>query len=181
MPSTVILGGGIIGLSTAYYLSKLASPSSSSPHSIHIVEPSPELFASASGKAAGFLAKDWFAPAVAPLGLLSFDLHQQLAKEHNGRARWGYSESIGYSLDRDYEPDPEPPASEVSEGRSTNGGGEQGGLDWLMNDGSRASVVDQSDTLASSVKGGTRDGPLWLRCKPGSLQAVSERTNTAQV
>ena len=53
------------------------------------------------GKAAGFLAKDWFAPAVAPLGELSFDLHRSLAAQHGGRERWGYCESVSYSLDRE--------------------------------------------------------------------------------
>ena len=112
MPSTVILGTGIIGLSTAYYLSQLAeSDSDTTPtannssgrekHEIHLVEPAPELFASASGKAAGFLAKDWFAPPVAPLGEFSFGLHRKLAEEHGGRERWGWSESVSYSLDRE--------------------------------------------------------------------------------
>lgn len=101
MPSTVILGSGIIGLSTAYYLAKLARDGGDgSPQSIHVVEPCPELFASASGKAGGFVAKDWFNPAMAPLGRLSFDLHRQLAEAHNGRVRWGWSESVSYSLDR---------------------------------------------------------------------------------
>jgi len=97
---TVILGSGIIGLSTAYYLSRLTS-SNNKKSDIHLVDPCPELFASASGKAAGFLAKDWFAPAVTPLGELSFELHRQLAEEHNGRERWGWSESLSWSMDRD--------------------------------------------------------------------------------
>ncbi|KAF9814381.1 hypothetical protein IEO21_05115 [Rhodonia placenta] len=101
MPSTVILGGGIMGLSTAYYLASLSRQNpDAAPHIIHIVEPCPELFASASGKAGGFIARDWFSPALANLGSLSFDLHRQLAQEHDGRARWGWSESISYSLDR---------------------------------------------------------------------------------
>jgi glycine/D-amino acid oxidase-like deaminating enzyme len=83
---TVILGAGIIGVSTAYYLSKHQEPSS-----IHLVEPSPELFSSASGYAGGFLAKDWFAPSVSALGALSFEEHGRLAEEHGGRERWGYS------------------------------------------------------------------------------------------
>ena len=99
---TIILGSGIIGLSTAYYLSRLsASPSKGPKPDIHLVDPSPELFASASGKAAGFLARDWFAPAVEALGEFSFDLHRKLAEEHNGRERWGWSESLSYSMDRD--------------------------------------------------------------------------------
>src|SRR4051794_19166928 len=48
----VIVGGGIIGTATAYYLSE----SHSNPSSIHIIESAPRLFASASGYAGGFLA-----------------------------------------------------------------------------------------------------------------------------
>lgn len=44
----------------------------------------------ASGKAGGFLARDWHRGPTAPLGALSFDLHQALSDEHNGAERWGY-------------------------------------------------------------------------------------------
>lgn len=53
--STVVVGAGIIGCATAYYL---ASSGNTKPDNIHMVEASPELFASASGKAAGFVAPD---------------------------------------------------------------------------------------------------------------------------
>lgn len=53
--STVIVGAGIIGCATAYYLSHSGH---TKPDTIHLVEASPELFASASGKAGGFLAAD---------------------------------------------------------------------------------------------------------------------------
>ena len=53
--STVILGAGIIGLSTAYYLCLAGN---TRPDTIHLVEAADEMFASASGRAAGFLAKD---------------------------------------------------------------------------------------------------------------------------
>ncbi|PIL37357.1 hypothetical protein GSI_01050 [Ganoderma sinense ZZ0214-1] len=116
MPTTVILGAGIIGLSTAHSLARLASPD----HSIHLVEPASELFSSASGKAAGFLAKDWFAPAIAPLGVLSFDLHRALADKHDGRTRWGYSKSLSYSLDHAYQSDGStPPVSHASTSPAT--------------------------------------------------------------
>src|SRR4051812_2875792 len=91
MSSTVILGAGIIGTATAYYLSDHQPPSS-----IHLVEPSPELFNSASGFAGGFLAKDWFSQPVASLGSLSYDEHRRLADSFGGRAKWGYSASTSF-------------------------------------------------------------------------------------
>ncbi|KAI1105985.1 nucleotide-binding domain-containing protein [Jackrogersella minutella] len=93
MTTTVILGAGIIGTSTAYYLSKHQAASS-----IHLVEPSPELFASASGYAGGFLAKNWFSPASAQLGLLSFEEHLKLAAKEDGARNWGFAPSTSISL-----------------------------------------------------------------------------------
>lgn len=58
---TVILGAGIIGLSTAYYL---ATAPDVDPSAIHIVESASELFCSASGLAGGFLAADCAPPAL---------------------------------------------------------------------------------------------------------------------
>ncbi|KAI0600643.1 FAD dependent oxidoreductase [Biscogniauxia sp. FL1348] len=89
--SIVILGAGIIGVSTAYYLCQEAADADAA--TIHLVEPCPELFASASGHAGGFLARDWFAPAVAPLGALSFDEHRRLAEREGGARGWGYAPS----------------------------------------------------------------------------------------
>ncbi|CDO73773.1 hypothetical protein BN946_scf185015.g101 [Trametes cinnabarina] len=211
MPTTVILGAGIIGLSTAHHLSQLAPPA----HKIHLVEAAPQLFASASGKAAGFIAKDWFAPAVAPLGNLSFILHRALADKHNGRARWGYSESISYSLDHtnyqdiasapsvssanstsslstaaDGRADPDGasldanPDKIVASGQSQDQG--EGGLDWLMNNASRAVVADgdvvqKAQSEGSGVDSGEGEFPHWLRVSPDSLQVISDRKSTAQV
>ena len=90
----VILGGGIIGFSTAYYLSQLAPATTN----IRVLDPSAILFTSASGKAAGFLARDWFASKTSSLGALSFDLHRALATEHDGANKWAWSTSIAYSL-----------------------------------------------------------------------------------
>ncbi|RYO88399.1 hypothetical protein DL764_008726 [Monosporascus ibericus] len=93
MATTVILGAGVIGVSTAYYLSE-HQPGST----IHLVEPSPELFASASGYAGGFMAKDWFSPASAELGALSFEEHRKLADKDGGAGKWGYAPSTSISL-----------------------------------------------------------------------------------
>lgn len=66
MSSTVIIGAGIIGTSSAYYLSQ----SPTKPDAIHLVEASPELFASASGYGGGFIARGWYSPALTKLGEL---------------------------------------------------------------------------------------------------------------
>lgn len=147
--STVIIGAGIIGISTAYYLSE-SKPATSE---IHLVEASPELFASASGNAAGFLARDWFSPSLAKLGELSFDLHKQLAEEHNGYERWGYSQSSGTSL-----------AESVEAGN---------GADWLTEGASRAIAASRSSDISG-------DGPPWLR-RRSELDVMSDGSTTAQV
>lgn len=44
----------------------------------------------ASGKAGGFIAKDWHRGPTASLAALSFDLHQALSDEYKGEERWAY-------------------------------------------------------------------------------------------
>ena len=144
--STIIIGAGIIGTSTAYYLSQ------TSKDPIHLVEVSPQLFASASGYAAGFLARDWFPPALSALGELSFDLHRRLAEENDGHARWGYSPSTATSL-----------AETV--GKS--------GTDWLM-DG-----VSRSTSAAARTPDVNGSRPAWL--SPGKdLDVMGDGSTTAQ-
>ena len=154
----VIVGGGIIGTATAYYLSE----SHSNPSSIHIIESAPRLFASASGYAGGFLAKDWFSAPVAPLGELSFDLHRQLAQEYHGQKRWGYAPSTALSLT-------------IDEGRR----GVVRGEDWLLGGTSRA------DVSAAAGEGNVlrEDGtPGWLTSqKGGTLETISSADGCAQV
>lgn len=128
--STVIVGGGIIGLSTAYYLSLTKAPSSSG--SIHIIDSSPALLTSASGYAGGFLALDWFSPPSSSLGALSFRLHRELAEQHDGPRKWGYAGSHVYSLSVD----------EVGVGGS---GKKIRGEDWLLEGTSRAGLAARSD------------------------------------
>jgi glycine/D-amino acid oxidase-like deaminating enzyme len=158
--ATVIIGGGIIGTATAYYLSE----SSPNPSSIHIIESTPRLFASASGYAAGFLAKDWFSSLVESLGELSFELHRQLAQEHNGQKRWGYAPSTALSL-------------AIDEGRGVENG--ERGEDWLLEGTSRANVS------AAAGKGGMLRGdgtPAWVtRQKGRTLEKISSEDGCAQV
>ncbi|KAF2657959.1 DAO-domain-containing protein [Lophiostoma macrostomum CBS 122681] len=155
MSNTVILGSGIIGVSTAYYLSQ---SSHISPDSIHLVDPIAELFHCASGFAGGYLASDWFAPSVASLGALSFRLHKELADKHNGRKTWGYSQSTGISYSLDEE-------------AAVGGSGE----DWLSSGTSRAQAAGAHSDANS-------DGPIWLKKADGAtMEVISKNSSTAQI
>ncbi|TAQ86654.1 hypothetical protein B7494_g5032 [Chlorociboria aeruginascens] len=81
----VIVGGGIIGCTSAYFLTRhpLFNPSL---HKITILE-AQSIASGASGKAGGLLALWAYPSEIVPL---SYKLHAQLAKEHDGAKRWGY-------------------------------------------------------------------------------------------
>ncbi|KAE9365339.1 FAD dependent oxidoreductase [Stipitochalara longipes BDJ] len=155
-PQTAILGTGIIGLSTAYYLSlSTFTP----PSSIHLIDPSSVLFASASGFAGGFLAEDWFTASLEDLGKLSFRLHRELAESNGGKEKWGYLSSRGVSY-------------------STGVKGKKGerGEDCLRQGNSRGDVVDVNEVF------GEGDAPAWLRRAEGdSLESIGEEGSLAQV
>jgi glycine/D-amino acid oxidase-like deaminating enzyme len=77
----VICGGGVIGASLAYFLSLKQAE-------VVVVERS-GVACAASGKSGGFLALDWCdGTLLAPLARRSFQLHAELAAEHEGK--WGY-------------------------------------------------------------------------------------------
>ncbi|KAI9731839.1 MAG: hypothetical protein M1818_007704 [Claussenomyces sp. TS43310] len=155
--TTVILGCGIIGASTAYYLSQTQTPSS-----IHLVEPSPTLFASASGNAGGFLARDWFSPSLAELGALSFSEHRRLAEEHNGRDKWGYSRSTGTGY--------------TAASKKTTSG--ERGDDWRREGTSRANAAKKG--ISELVDDG--HGIKWLTRSAGDeIEVISSGGSTAQV
>ncbi|KAI1772710.1 FAD dependent oxidoreductase [Hypoxylon cercidicola] len=150
MSTTVILGAGIIGTSTAYYLSK-HQPASS----IHLVEPSPELFASASGFAGGFLAKDWFSAASAELGALSFEEHRKLAEKDNGAQKWGYARSTSISLS--------PPTKSKKK------------IDVWCRDGASRAEAASGDPSAGIA-------PPWLSREEGdAVEVISDEETVAQV
>ncbi|KAK1149838.1 hypothetical protein N8T08_003391 [Aspergillus melleus] len=83
----VIVGGGIIGCCSAYYLTRHPSFDPSR-HSVTLIEAS-EIAGGASGKAGGLLAQWAYPSNIVPL---SYKLHAELAKEHGGKDRWGYRE-----------------------------------------------------------------------------------------
>ncbi|KAI5806608.1 FAD dependent oxidoreductase [Peziza echinospora] len=81
----VIIGGGIIGCTTAYYLTRHPSYDPKI-HSITLIEAT-RIAGGASGKAGGLLAV-WAYPSY--IVGLSFKLHEELANEHGGEEHWGY-------------------------------------------------------------------------------------------
>ncbi|KAK7751113.1 hypothetical protein SLS62_006942 [Diatrype stigma] len=162
--TTVILGAGIIGVSTALYLSE-HQPGTT----VHLVEPCPELFASASGYAGGFLARDWFSPATAALGALSFDEHRALAARDDGPRNWGYVRSAAVSLSRAGDKD----------GEEVKGDG----VDvWCRDGESRAVAAAASGGDAVAAAAGAATTPPWLRSGQGdAVEVISEEGTVAQI
>ncbi|KAJ2351674.1 hypothetical protein IWW50_004280 [Coemansia erecta] len=88
----VIIGAGIIGVSTAYFTAKKLAkeyPPETRPQVILLEQCEPGC--SASGKSGGFLARHWSnGTDTEQLAQFSYDLHAKLALEHKGSERWGY-------------------------------------------------------------------------------------------
>ena len=76
-----IIGGGIVGCATAHYLRKIAGPEMR----ITVVD-KVGIAAAASGRAGGFLARDWHRGPTAALAAHSFALHSELAAEFGAEA-----------------------------------------------------------------------------------------------
>ena len=164
--ATIILGGGIIGLATAFYLSEL-EPELAADHKIHIVDSASELLLSASGYAGGFLAKDWFSHPSASLGELSFRLHKELAAKYGGSKEWSYAPSMVYSL------------AANSRGMSKP----TGGADWLLEGTSRTDEAPASTNGARSEEMLNEDGsPAWFsKQKDGTLEELDVSGGCAQI
>ncbi|CAR27011.1 ZYRO0C06754p [Zygosaccharomyces rouxii] len=92
----VIVGAGIIGVCTAYYLTRHPNFNPST-HHITILE-SKRVAGGASGKAGGLLASWAFPQQIVPL---SFQLHQDLSDEYNGDENWDYRRLTTVSLEAD--------------------------------------------------------------------------------
>jgi glycine/D-amino acid oxidase-like deaminating enzyme len=176
--ATVIIGGGIIGLATAYYLSEERPPAEGSNPPIHVVDSSHSPLLSASGYAGGFLAKDWFSPASASLGALSFALHRELAEEHDGFRKWGYVGTRTYSLSID----------ERGVGTASK---QSRGEDWMISGTSRAGVAPANARVDSpqqqNATGATEmlnpDGsPTCFAPQPsGTVEVMAEPDTTALI
>ncbi|CDP15255.1 unnamed protein product [Coffea canephora] len=88
----VVCGGGVIGVCTAYFLSKKGAV-------VTLIEKS-SVACAASGKAGGFLALDWCdGGSLSSLARASFNLHRLLSEELNGPQSYGYRPLTTLSLD----------------------------------------------------------------------------------
>ncbi|KAJ4418486.1 hypothetical protein N0V82_005566 [Gnomoniopsis sp. IMI 355080] len=81
----VIIGGGIIGVTTAYYLTRHPKFNPSL-HTITLLEAT-SIAAGASGKSGGLLALWAYPECLVPL---SYRLHRELAEQYGGDQKWGY-------------------------------------------------------------------------------------------
>jgi hypothetical protein len=94
-PGVVILGAGVIGLSTAYYLALSLNENGTANNSlppIVVVDPSKHICPGASSQATGGLGDFGFGPRTSALGAFSYNLHKELALEHNGRETYAFSD-----------------------------------------------------------------------------------------
>lgn len=169
--ATVIVGGGIIGLSVAYYLCEL-QPDLAESHQIHIIDSASELLLSASGYAGGFLAKDWFSPALSSLGNLSFELHKELAVTNDGSKNWGYSRSVAYSL--------------AIDSRGVSKSTRDGSNGWLESGLSRSDAAPSTEGHGEGAQCNEMlndDGtPAWFtKQKNGTLDVIDDQDGCAQV
>ncbi|EGG00523.1 uncharacterized protein MELLADRAFT_79213 [Melampsora larici-populina 98AG31] len=92
-----IIGGGIVGASTAFYLTHPSDSNQLLPSKVTIVD-CLGIAKCASGYSGGFMAKDWHGTSTSSLALHSFKLHQELAERFNGNQNWGYRKLSALSL-----------------------------------------------------------------------------------
>ncbi|KAH7362652.1 oxidoreductase [Plectosphaerella cucumerina] len=175
----VIVGGGIIGSTTAYFLTRHPKFNPEL-HRITILEAT-AIAAGASGRAGGLLAL-WAYPA--SLVPLSYRLHAELAAEHDGANRWGYRTLGCGSFDATISPEKLDKVLQATAAKNpeaaavpgANDGEEQKGWERLPKQDEAA-----ADLLADSVLPPTLD---WIdRDVVESYQqmGLGDSTETAQV
>lgn len=155
-------GGGIIGCSIAYFLTRHPDFSPSK-HRITILEAS-QIAGGASGKAGGLLALWAFPSNIVPL---SYKLHAELAKEHDGKGRWGYREVNCGQL--------------MAEGRPKRATGKEGSGDSAHGKG--VSLEKRSEKATATLKAaGIPEDLDWFDPKTlKGYEEMSDAGSTAQV
>ncbi|KAK4049094.1 hypothetical protein OIO90_005564 [Microbotryomycetes sp. JL221] len=101
----VIIGGGIMGLCTAYHL-LTSQPQLSSTSTVTLIENSRscQIANGASSKAGGFIARDWHKnQSTFNLAQLSWECHQQMSLDLDGQTTYGWQTvpAIGFRVGGD--------------------------------------------------------------------------------
>ena len=151
----IIVGAGIIGVCTAYYLTKHADFSPET-HHITIIE-SKRVAGGASGKAGGLLALWAFPQQIVPL---SFKLHQELSDEYNGEEEWGYRRLTTVSLEGNIQR-----ALENEDDEDDEDDDEEEGDDY----------DDDDEAVAENVGKGCKDTPETSTDSLGNGQPLQKR------
>jgi glycine/D-amino acid oxidase-like deaminating enzyme len=169
----VVVGGGIIGSTSAYYLSRHPKFSNAT-HTITLLEAT-KIAGGASGKAGGLLALWAYPSAIVPL---SYRLHKELADEHDGASRWGYRAVHCGQIEARARPLRAPSANEAMVGATD---GQDGGA---LDVGAESVSLQKRSTEAMGLlhKAGVPKALDWL--DPPSISGYEEMGNpstTAQV
>ncbi|KAJ4148166.1 hypothetical protein LMH87_002647 [Akanthomyces muscarius] len=138
----VIIGGGIIGNTTAYFLTRHPKFNPAL-HSITILEAGSAIATGASGKAGGLLALWAYPSSLVPL---SYKLHAELAAEHDGPEKWGYRKVKCGSIEASV------PESKIAEMQKRIAAATQNGPD-----GKTWEKLPKQDTAAQGL---LKDAPL---------------------
>ncbi|CEG77687.1 hypothetical protein RMATCC62417_12398 [Rhizopus microsporus] len=127
----IIIGAGVIGACTTYFLSK--NPSCK----VTVIEKT-DIACGASGKSGGFLALDWndHSEYLKPFSQASFQLHQELAKELDGASQYGYRALDTYSI--------------VFDRKSDTYSKKKDPLEWVNKDAVRS--IEQIGTLETTAQ-----------------------------
>jgi glycine/D-amino acid oxidase-like deaminating enzyme len=189
--TTVILGSGIVGLSTAYFLCESGN---TDPKSIHLVDASSELFHCASGLAGGFLAEDCMFLHVVLAQCASACFHFISSafrwKHTSNQIHSGFAPSVASLGALSYKLHAQLAAAHS--GRATWGYAHSTGIslsqdseeavsgsgeDWLESGTSRAQLANHNRPWEEEG-----DGPQWLRrTREGVMEVISRGGTTAQI
>jgi glycine/D-amino acid oxidase-like deaminating enzyme len=165
----LICGGGVIGTSLAYFLSRRGVEA--------VVIERTAIACAASGKSGGFLALDWCdGSPLASLARRSFELHAGLAAELPGK--WGYRRLESLSI-------------AASAGRRLDGSADPGLPDWVAREALLHQRLGTSATTAqvdpaaftrgmidAAIERGAR---LRIGCVTGLARSSDERRLTGAV
>lgn len=170
----VIIGGGIIGCTSAYFLTRHPSYDPSK-HTVTLLEAT-KIAGGASGKAGGLLALWAYPSSIVPL---SYRLHKQLSDEHGGEERWGYRavhcgqvDCRGQQVERS--------SSNAVKGKDNEMDGENGDLDDSKE---RVSLQKRSKEAMAKLRAAGMPADLdWVDpdCNP-YYDEMGDPTTTAQV